>query len=147
MQPLDVHEKELSGLSRGVRAAIVMPLLFALALVAIGQPEMAGLAAFGTFGHLVMVDYSPDMGARSMQAGTLTILGTILLSSGAVASANLWFAVPGAVAGGFLAKYPAAGPEWARSHVATLRPALLMAFMLAVAVPTPLRALPLQLSG
>src|SRR5215475_11993310 len=100
MQPLNVHAKKLSGLARGVRGAIVVPLLFALALVAMGQPDMAGLAVFGTFAHLVMVDYSPAVGARSVQAGTLTMLGVILLSLGALASASFSSAVAGAAAAG-----------------------------------------------
>jgi hypothetical protein len=81
-----------------------------------------------------------DQPWRIMSIGKF-LLGTILLSLGVVASANLWLAVAAAAAAGFLAKYPA-GPEWARGPAAALRPALLMAFMLAVALPTPLRALP-----
>jgi hypothetical protein len=33
----------------------VVPLLFAVALLAIKQPEMAGSAVLGTFAHLVLV--------------------------------------------------------------------------------------------
>jgi hypothetical protein len=39
-----------------VRAAIVVPSLFALGLLVIKQPQMAGFSVFGTFAHLVILD-------------------------------------------------------------------------------------------
>jgi hypothetical protein len=65
MHLLSAHERKLTGLARGIRAAIVMPLLFALSFVVIRQPVMAGFAVFGAFAHLVMVDYNVDAAARS----------------------------------------------------------------------------------
>jgi hypothetical protein len=143
MQAINARERCLTGLARGMRAAIVVPLLFALALLVTKQPEMAGFAVFGTFAHLVMVNYSTASGARSAESGALTLLGTILVSLGTLMSANLWLAVGGAVTAGFLAEWPAL----AMGRFAVIRSALLMAFMLAVAVPTPLRSLPPQLYG
>jgi hypothetical protein len=143
MQAISAQEKWLTGLARGIRAAITVPLLFALALLVIKQPEMAEFAVFGTFAHLVMVNYSPANGAKSAESVALTVLGTILVSLGTIMSANLWVAVAGAATAGFLAEWPAL----ARSHFAVIRTALLMTFMLAVAAPTPLRSLPPQLYG
>jgi len=122
-----------------------MPLLFALSFVVIRQPVMAGFAVFGAFAHLVMVDYNVDAAARSTQAAILTVLGAILIALGTLFSPSLWLAVGGATIAGLLAKYPAA--KSAEKNLAALRPALLMAFMLAVAVPTPSGSLSLRLSG
>lgn len=145
MHLLSAHERKLTGLARGIRAAIVMPLLFALSFVVIRQPVMAGFAVFGAFAHLVMVDYNVDAAARSTQAAILTVLGAILIALGTLFSPSLWLAVGGATIAGLLAKYPAA--KSAEKNLAALRPALLMAFMLAVAVPTPSGSLSLRLSG
>jgi fusaric acid resistance family protein len=147
MQLLNAHERKLTGLARGVRAAIVLPLLFALSFVVIGQPVMAGFAVFGTFAHLVMVDYSSSKGARLAESGTLTALGAVLVTLGTIASTNLWLAMAGAVTAGLLSRFPAEWPASAQGQVSALRPALLMTFMLAVAVPTPLHSLPPQLCG
>ncbi len=143
MKALNAHEGHLAGLARGLRAAIVLPPLFALALFVIKQPAMAGLAVFGTFAHLVMVQYDTADGARSLEAGTLTALGTIVIGLGTLASTSTWLAVGGAAIAGFLAQW-----RWlSRGSIAVIRPALLMAFMLAVAVPTSLDALPSLLCG
>jgi hypothetical protein len=143
MQAISERERRLTGLARGMRAAIVVPTLFALALLVVKEPDMAGFAVFGTFAHLVMVSYSEARGARSVECVALTLLGTIVVITGTLVSEHLWLAVAGAVTAGFLAEWPAL----ARGQVAVIRPALLMAFMLAVAIPTPLRSLPLQLYG
>jgi hypothetical protein len=95
MHLLSAHERKLTGLARGIRAGIVMPLLFALSFVVIRQPVMAGFAVFGAFAHLVMVDYNVDAGARSTQAAILTVLGAILIALGTLFSPSLWLTVGG----------------------------------------------------
>ena len=147
MQPLSAHERNLTGLARGIRAATVLPLLFALSLVVIGQPVMAGFSVFGTFAHLVMVDYSPSKSARLAESATLTVLGAVLVTLGTAASTNLWLAVAGAISAGCLTQFPIKWPSLVRANVGALRSALLMAFMLAVAGPSSLSELPLQLAG
>jgi hypothetical protein len=143
MNALNAHERQLAGLARGLRAAIVLPPLFALALFVIKQPEMAGLAVFGTFAHLVMVDYHPARETRSLESGALTALGAVVIGVGALASTDIWLAVGGAAIVGFLAEW-----RWfARGAIGVIRPALLMAFMLAVAVPTSPSALRPLLCG
>jgi len=135
--------KKLAGLARGMRAAIIVPSLFALGLLVIKQPQMAGFSVFGTFGHLVMVNYSQTRATRAAQAATLTLLGVLLVCLGTFVSANSWTAAAGAMAVGFLSEWPAV----ARGHVAVVRTALLLSFMLAVAIPTPLRFVVPQLLG
>jgi len=133
----------LSGLARGARAAILVPSLFALGLLVIKQPQMAGFSVFGTFAHLVMVNYSAIERTRSMQAAVLTGVGAVLVSLGTLASTSTWAAVVGAVASGFLTESPllASGPA------AAVRTASLLSFMLAAAVPTPVRLMIPQLAG
>jgi hypothetical protein len=130
-------------MARGVRAAVVVPLLFALGLFVIKQPQMAGFSVFGTFAHLVMVSYARAKTTRAAQAATLTILGAILIVLGTLASVNTWSGMAGAFVIGFLMEWPGL----ARGHMAVTRTALLLSFMVAVAVPTPLRAMQPQLLG
>ena len=92
METLDTHQRRLAGLARSVRAAIVLPSLFALALFVIGQPEVAGFTIFGTFAHLVMVNYDRAWRARFVESAMLTGLGAIMVSLGTLASANVWLA-------------------------------------------------------
>jgi hypothetical protein len=120
-----------------------VPSLFASGLLVIKQPQMAGFSVFGTFAHLVMVNYSAIDRTRSVQAAVLTGLGALLVSFGTLASANTWAAVAGAMAAGFLAK----SSLLARGPAAGVRTPSLLSFMLAAAVPTPVRFMLPQLAG
>ena len=145
MGALDTRrQRRLAGLARGVRAAVVVPSLFALALLVIEQPQAAGFAVFGTFAHLVMVDYDRSAGARFAEAAMLTVLGALMVSLGALASAYAWLTVIGAFAVGCLAEAPLPPP---RRRLAVIRAALLLSFMLAVAVPVPARSVLPYLAG
>jgi hypothetical protein len=143
METLNARQRRVAGLARAVRAAVVIPSLFALALFVIGQPEVAGFAIFGTFAHLTMVNYDRAWRARSAESAMLTGLGAIMVSLGTLASANVWFAVSGAIAVGFLTELP----RVAVGRIAVIRTALLLAFMLAVAVPSPVRSVLTNLEG
>jgi hypothetical protein len=143
MKAVNAHERSLAGLARSVRAAIVVPSLFALALIVFKQPELAGFAVFGTFAHQVLVNYDAAGRARFVQSAMLTALGAIMLSLGTFASASVWLAVSGAIAVGFLSEVP----PLASGRIAAIRRALLLAFMLAVAVPAPARSVFPYLAG
>jgi hypothetical protein len=106
MKAVNAHERSLAGLARSVRAAIVVPSLFALALIVFKQPELAGFAVFGTFAHQVLVNYDAAGRARFVQSAMLTALGAIMLSLGTFASVSVWLAVSGAIAVGFLSEVP-----------------------------------------
>ena len=136
MKAVEAHQRSLAGLARSVRAAIVVPSLFALALFVFKQPELAGFAVFGTFAHQVLVNYDAAGRARFVQSAMLTALGALLLSLGTLASGSAWLAVSGAIAVGFLSEVP----PLSAGRIAAIRRALLLAFMLAVAVPAPPRS-------
>jgi Fusaric acid resistance protein-like len=137
------HQRRLAGLARSARAAIVVPLLFALALVVIEQPEMAGAVVFGTFAHLVLVNYDTTRAARFAQSAMLTLVGAITVSLGTLASGSVWLAVSGTVAVAFLSELP----FLASGRTAAIRRVLLLAFLFAVAVPAPVRSLFPYLAG
>jgi Fusaric acid resistance protein-like len=143
MKAVNAHERSVAGLGRSARAAILVPSLFALALIVFKQPELAGFAVFGTFAHQVLVNYDAAERVRSVQSVMLTVLGAIVLSLGTFASASVWLSVSGAIAVGFLSEVP----PLAVGRIAAIRSALLLAFMLAVAVPAPACSVFLYLAG
>jgi hypothetical protein len=143
METLDTSQRRLAGLARSVRAAVVLPSLFALVLFVIRQPEVAGFAIFGTFAHLVMVNYDRAWRARAAESAMLTSLGAIMVSLGTLASANVWLAVSGAIVVGFLTEFSTV----AAGRIAVIRTALLLAFMLAVAIPSPVSSVSPNLEG
>ena len=143
MTTLDARQRHLAGLARSVRAAIIVPVLFASALFVTGQPEVAGFAIFGTFAHLVMVKYDHAWKVRSAQSAMLTASGAVAVGLGTLASGTMWLAVSGAAAIGFLTEFSIV----AAPRVAVIRTPLLLAFMLAVAVPSSVDAVYPNLEG
>ena len=55
---LGARDRGFSALRRAGRAAIVMPAMFALGDVVIGNPAVATFAAFGSFAMLLLVDFA-----------------------------------------------------------------------------------------
>jgi hypothetical protein len=143
MKAVSDHKRSLAGLARSVRAAIVVPSLFALALIVFKQPELAGFAVLGTFAHQVLVNYDTTGRVRFVRSAMLTALGAVLLSLGTLASGSAWLAVSGAIAVGFLSEVPALKS----GRIAAIRGALLLAFMLAAAVPAPAGSVFVYLAG
>jgi hypothetical protein len=133
MQPLRANRELLVGLAQSMRVALVVPSLFAMALLVIKQPEIAGFAVLGTFAHLAMVEYEPAGRSRFIQSAMLTVFGSIMVTIGALASSNVWLAVCSTVAVGFLIEIPQPG----LGAIANIRSALLLSFLAAVAAPVP----------
>ena len=88
MKSLTTNRRILVGLVQSARAAIVVPSLFAVALLVIKQPEMAGFAVLGTFAHLVLVNYDAAGPGKFIQSATLTFLGSIMVAVGALVSSH-----------------------------------------------------------
>ncbi len=119
------------------------PSLFALALLIIKQPEIAGFAVFGTFVQLVMTNYDSTVRARPAESAMLSFFGAIAIGLATLACANVWLAAGGALAAGFLSECP-----WlTRGQLVRDRTALLLAFMLGVAAPAAVSAASPRLAG
>jgi hypothetical protein len=143
MEVLNTGERHLSGLARGLRAGIILPSLFAIALFVIKRPEVAGFSVFGTIAHLVMVNYNRSWKDRLAEASMLTVLGAVMVSFGTLVSPYVWLAVGAAIVVGFLSQIPIL----AEGRIAVIRMALLLAFMLSVAVPSPSASVVPNLEG
>ena len=69
------HDPGLNALRRAGRTAIVMPAMFALGKVVIGNPTLATFAAFGSFAMLLFVDFAGPMRSRLRAAGRAGVDG------------------------------------------------------------------------
>lgn len=143
MKALNDHEKSRAALARSVRTAVVVPSLFALGVFAVKQPQLAGFAVFGTFAHQMLVNYDNAGTARFAQSALLTLLGAFMISLGTFVSGSVWLAVAATVAAGFASELPL----MASGHIAIIRRALFLSFMLAVATPAPFRYVLPYLAG
>jgi Fusaric acid resistance protein-like len=140
-----VHAPKLDpfAFKSALRAAIVMPLAFALSLVVIDDGQMALFAAFGSVALLVFVDFSGSRRARLDAYLILVAVGALLIAVGTLCSHTTWLAaaVMGLVAfailfGGVLSDY-----------VAAARAGAMLTFVLPVMVQADAAAIPSRLAG
>jgi uncharacterized membrane protein YccC len=133
----------LVSLESAVRAAVVLPAVFLVADKVIQQPQTTIVAGFGSFGLLVLTDFSGPWRPRLVAYLALAGAGAMLISLGTLCSQSpaLGAAVMAVVAfailySGVISRYVAAGAF----------PALLT-FILAVNVPAPASAISDRLEG
>ena len=131
------------ALKGALRAAVVMPLAFALGDVVIGNAQVALFAAFGSIALLVFVEFGGSIRARFAAyvglglAGAATItLGTLCSDSTVLAAAMMFVVGFGILFAGVL-----------NGYVAAAQPAAILSFVLALMVPADPSAIPDRLAG
>ena len=132
-----------ASLRVATRAAIVMPAVFALATQLIQQPQTSSFAAFGSFAMLVLVDFSGPPRSRFTAYLSLAVAGAVLVVVGTVCSQNPWLAAAAMAVVGFAILFSGV----INGYFAAGGPAVILAFVLSVAVPAPLSAIPWRLAG
>jgi len=133
----------LAALRRGARAAIVMPASFALSDVVIGNGTMALFAAFGALSTLLFVDFGGTMRARVTAQALLVATAAVLVTLGTLVSQTPWLAVAGTVVVAFAVTFAGI----VSSTFASATSPMLVAFVLAVAVPGAASTIPDRLAG
>ena len=131
------------ALRRAARAAVVMPAVFALADIVIGNPVLATFAAFGSFATLLFVDFTGAMRERLASQAGLVAVGAVLVCLGTLASQHSWLSVPVTFVIGFAVLFTGV----ASSVLASAGNALLLSFVLAVTLPGPPSAISDRLLG
>ncbi|HEY2054433.1 MAG TPA: FUSC family protein, partial [Solirubrobacterales bacterium] len=81
------------ALKNAVRAAIVVPAAFAIALEVFELPQMALFAAFGSIGVLIFVDFGGTRMERFLAYLGTFLVGTLTISLGTLCSQTTWLAV------------------------------------------------------
>ena len=99
---LRIHDPGLVSLRSAVRAAIVMPAVFAFADKVIGNPQLATFAAFGSFAMLVLVEFSGPIRSRVIAYGSLACAGAVNITIGTLCSRSTWLATIAMAVVGFV---------------------------------------------
>jgi uncharacterized membrane protein YccC len=126
-----------------VRAAIVMPAVFAFADKVIADTQTATFAAFGSFAMLVLVEFTGPPRSRLTAYLALGLLGAVLVVLGTLCSRNAWLAAGAMLIVGFLILYAGL----LGGYFAAAATSALLAFVLPVTIAAPLSSIPARLEG
>jgi uncharacterized membrane protein YccC len=132
-----------ASLRRAARAAILVPAALALALTVIRDPQVTLFLAFGAFALMVLADFGGRRRQRAAAYGIATVVGAGMVALGTVASGSPWTAAAAMLVVGFVVQF--AGVFG--GYVAAGQSALLLSFVLAVAIPAPAVAIGPRLEG
>lgn len=140
---LRVRDPGLSLLRSAVRAAIVMPAVFAFADKVIGDPQLATFAAFGSFAVLVLVEFGGPMRSRVIAYASLACAGAANITIGTLCSRNAWLAAGAMAVVGFVILFSGL----INGYFAAASTSALLTFILAAMVAAPNSALPARIEG
>ncbi|MGO4534941.1 FUSC family protein [Leifsonia sp. 2MCAF36] len=130
-QWLSRHDPGFSALRRAGRAAIVMPLLFALAGGVLRNPDVAIFSAFGSFAMLLFVDFGGPLRERVQAMVALAVVGAVFVAVGTLASQPVWLSAVAMAAVALLVLFAGS----VSSVSASASTALLLTFILPVTLP------------
>lgn len=132
-----------AALKSAVRAAIVMPAVFAFADNVIAQPQTTLFSAFGSFAVLVLTDFSGPRRSRLVAYIALAGTGVVLISLGTLCSQSTLAATVVMALVGFIVLFAGV----INGYVAAGGFAALLTFILSVNIPAPVSAVPDRLEG
>ncbi|MDQ1493694.1 MAG: hypothetical protein QOG69_177, partial [Actinomycetota bacterium] len=128
---------------RSVRAAIVIPGLFAFADKVLGNANVATFASIGGFSMLLLADFGGPLRRRLVAYASLAVVGAVFITIGTLCSRTTWLAVTVAAVlaalvlfGGILSGYVARGST-----------AALLILVLPLTLPAGPGAIPARLEG
>ena len=137
------HDPDLLATKRSVRAAIVMPLIFALAHLLFSNPQVSLFGAFGSFALLLLVDFPGRPRTRLISYVALFLVASCFIALGTVVSTHRVAAVVVMAVVGFAVLFAGILTPLA----ATASTAALLTFVLPVAVAQPPSAVGPRLVG
>jgi uncharacterized membrane protein YccC len=140
---LRIHDPELVFLRSAIRAAVVIPAVFALADKVIADPQLATFAAFGSFAVLVLVEFGGPMRARAVAYAGLACAGAANITIGTLCSRNAWLATGVMAVIGFAILFAGI----INGYFAAAATSALLTFILATMVEAPNSAIPARLEG
>jgi uncharacterized membrane protein YccC len=140
---LRIHDPGLVALRSAVRAAIVMPAVFAFVDRAIDNPRAATFAAFGSVALLVFVDFGGPLRSRLIAYLALAAVGVLNITLGTLCSHNALLAAAAMAVVGFAILFSGV----INGYFAAAATAAMLTFILAVTIPAPLSDAPARLEG
>jgi uncharacterized membrane protein YccC len=136
-------DPDLLVVKRSVRAAVVVPSVFAIAHVAFSNPQVELFGAFGSFALLLLVEFTGRPRARIVGYSGLYVVGACFTVIGTVVSTHKVAAVVTMALVGFAVLFAGiVAPQ-----AATASTAALLTFVLPVAVAQPASAVGPRLLG
>jgi uncharacterized membrane protein YccC len=136
-------DPDLATIHKAIRAAVLMPLVFVLAKVVIGNLQMALFASFGSFAVLVLTDVSGPPRSRLVAFSALAVLGSVLVVLGTLCARHALVAALAMAAVAFVVLLAGAVSPLA----AMTTTAALLTFILPVSIPAPGAVLSARLAG
>jgi uncharacterized membrane protein YccC len=128
---------------RSIRAAIVIPALFAFADKVIGNPNVATFASIGSFSVLLLADFGGPLRRRLVAYASLAVVGAAFITIATLCSRTTWLAV--VVAGLVAALVLFLGIL--SGYVAKASTACLLILVLPLTLPAGTSAIPPRLEG
>ena len=126
-------DPDLLVVKRSVRAAVVIPSVFAIAHAAFSDPQVGLFGAFGSFALLLLAEFTGRPRTRIASYGGLSVVGACFTVLGTVVSTNKVAAVVAMALVGFAVLFTGiVAPQ-----AATASTAALLTFVLPVAVAQP----------
>src|SRR5437868_4145304 len=138
-----VSDPGLASLRSALRAAIVMPCVFAVADKVIADPQIATFSAFGSFALLVLVDFGGRPRSRLVAYVCLAFVGAGNIALGTLCSRNVWLAAGAMALIGFAILFSGV----INGYFAAAATASLLPFILAATIPAPVSVLLARLEG
>ena len=133
----------VQALMRAVRATLVVPIMFAICLKVIGNPEMTLFAVFGSFAALLLSSFGGSRRDKAMAHLGLAVVGSLALIIGTLVSGSTWLAAVVTIPVTFAIFFAGvAGPNTAGGVTGAL-----LAYVLPVATAAPVASLPWRLAG
>src|ERR1017187_4238318 len=120
-----------------------MPAMFALADQVIKQPQTAIFAAFGSFAFLVLAEFGGPPRTRLTAYLSLAGAGVVLIVVGTLCSGNAWLPEGAMAVVGFAILFSGV----INGYFTAAATAAILLFVLPVAVPAPVSAIPWRLAG
>jgi len=120
-----------------------MPPAFAVALLVVRNGQFSTFIAFGCFSLLVLADFGGHWRSKAVAYASTTAVGAVLVVIGTLASANPWTAAAVTLPVAFAIRFAGLFGGYA----VAAQTALLLSFVLSVAVPAPLTAIVPRVAG
>jgi uncharacterized membrane protein YccC len=134
---------DLAALKSAARAAIVIPIVFAVADKVIQQPQTSLIAAFGSFALLVLVEFTGPPRDRLIAYLGLAGVGAVFITLGTLCSRSPWLATGAMAVIGFGVLFAGV----INGYFAAAAAGAILTFVLPVTIPAPSSAIPDRLEG
>src|SRR5689334_1842157 len=128
----------LRATRRAARTAILMPAAFAFGTQVLGNAQFATFAAFGSFALLLLADFGGTLPERLAAQAALVVTGCVFITVGTLASRSPWSAVAAMVVVGLAVLFAGV----VSAELAGASTSALLSFILPVATPAPVAAIP-----